>query len=103
MAMKEAIAEQIDGRVLDPLVECIGEGARRYGLPFARDLLAQLPRNAEGLLPYHQAPAALDLAANYARDAGRVIAAILQPLEALDQPVGDGFFSDDADNAAHGP
>lgn len=62
MAMKEAMAEQIDGRVLDPLVECIGEGARRYGLPFARDLLAQLPRNAEGLLPYHQAPAALDLA-----------------------------------------
>ncbi|NNC53398.1 MAG: type I secretion system permease/ATPase [Erythrobacter sp.] len=60
--MEQAIAEQIDGRVLDPLVECIGEGARRYGLPFARDLLAQLPRNAEGLLPYHQAPAALDLA-----------------------------------------
>ncbi|MBY6216722.1 type I secretion system permease/ATPase [Qipengyuania aquimaris] len=60
--MEQAIAEQIDGRVLDPLVECISEGARRYGLPFARDLLAQLPRNADGFLPYHQAPAALDLA-----------------------------------------
>ena len=60
--MEQAVADQIDGRVLDPLVECIAEGARRYGLPFARGLLAQLPRNADGLLPLHQAPAALELA-----------------------------------------
>ena len=60
--MEQTSADQIDGRVLDPLVECIAEGARRYGLPFARGLLAQLPRNAEGLLPVHQAPAALELA-----------------------------------------
>ncbi|QZD90579.1 type I secretion system permease/ATPase [Qipengyuania aurantiaca] len=60
--MEQARAKQIDGRVLDPLVDCIGEAAKRYGLPFARSTLAQLPRNPEGLLPAHQAPAALDLA-----------------------------------------
>ncbi|MBX7460165.1 type I secretion system permease/ATPase [Qipengyuania sp. YG19] len=60
-AMEQAKAEQIGGRVLDPLVDCIGEAAKRYGLPFARNTLGQLPRNTEGLLPVHQAPAALDL------------------------------------------
>ena len=59
--MEQAIAEQIDGQVLDPLVDCIGEAAVRYGLPFSRSMLAQLPRNPQGLLPVHQAPAAFDV------------------------------------------
>jgi hypothetical protein len=48
-------------------------------------------------------PAALDLAVHDGGDAGRVVAAVFEPLEAVDQPVRDGLGSDDADDAAHGP
>ncbi|QZD87272.1 type I secretion system permease/ATPase [Qipengyuania psychrotolerans] len=91
--MEQTAGEQIDGRILDPLVECVAEGARRYGLPFARDLLAQLPRNAEGQLPVHQAPAALELAGlNYDVEHPRRIPATGKHLPAI-AALGDRRFA----------
>ncbi|MBX7513696.1 type I secretion system permease/ATPase [Qipengyuania sp. GH38] len=82
--MEQTVSEQIDGRVLDPLVECVAEGSRRYGLPFARDLLAQLPRNRDGLLPLHQAPAALELAGlNYDIEKRRKLPSTAKDLPAI--------------------
>jgi hypothetical protein len=34
-------------------------------------------------------------------DSGRIIAAIFEPLEAVEQPVRDGAFAQDAYNSAH--
>src|SRR5205085_12314608 len=45
--------------------------------------------------------AALDPAVHDARDARGVVAAVLQPLEAFDEPFLDGSRPDDADDAAH--
>ena len=60
--MDQTKPDRNEGKVLDPLVACIAEAARRHGLPFSGDMLAQLPRNTQGLLPSHQAEAAFDLA-----------------------------------------
>lgn len=46
----------------DPLIQCIGELARRYGLAFSPALLDSLARDASGKLPFHQAAAAVELA-----------------------------------------
>ncbi|WP_341712970.1 ATP-binding cassette domain-containing protein [Erythrobacter sp.] len=58
MSKIEGITE---GAALDPLSECVAELATRYGPAFDPSLLNQLPRNAEGRLPWHQAGAALEL------------------------------------------
>ncbi|HSM52634.1 MAG TPA: ABC transporter transmembrane domain-containing protein, partial [Erythrobacter sp.] len=46
----------------DPLIKCIGELARRYGVAFSPLLFNSLARDAKGRLPFHQAPAAIELA-----------------------------------------
>src|SRR6185503_14593813 len=46
--------------------------------------------------------AALDVAVHHAGDACRVVAAVLQALEAVDQPLLHRAGPDDADDAAHG-
>ncbi len=56
------VDERIEGRLIDPLVECVAELARRFAPAFARVTLEQLPRDASGRLPGHQAGAALELA-----------------------------------------
>ncbi|MNT56625.1 hypothetical protein D3C72_1939390 [compost metagenome] len=45
--------------------------------------------------------AAFDAAVNHGGDAGGIIAAILQPLQAVDQAGNDGACARDADDAAH--
>ena len=47
-------------------------------------------------------PAALELAVDHRRHPGGVVAAVLQPLQALDQPGHNLGPADDADDAAHG-
>lgn len=54
--------EQVTGAVADPLVACVAEVARRLGPRFSPAMLDQLPRGADGLLPGHQADAALEIA-----------------------------------------
>ena len=44
----------------DPLIEAIGELARRYGLAFSPALLDSLARDGEGRLPFHQVAPALE-------------------------------------------
>lgn len=44
----------------DPLIEAIGELARRYGLAFSPSLLDSLARDGEGRLPFHQVAPALE-------------------------------------------
>ena len=56
------VEDRIEGRLIDPLVECVAELSRRYSAGFARVALDQLPRDAQGRLPGHQAGAALELA-----------------------------------------
>ncbi|MFZ9396116.1 MAG: type I secretion system permease/ATPase [Erythrobacter sp.] len=46
----------------DPLIKCIGELARRYGVAFSPLLFDSLARDAAGRLPFHQAMAAVELA-----------------------------------------
>ncbi|TNE29307.1 MAG: type I secretion system permease/ATPase [Alphaproteobacteria bacterium] len=46
----------------DPLIEAIGELAKRYGIAFSPGLLDSLARNSAGHLPFHQAGAAIELA-----------------------------------------
>lgn len=46
----------------DPLIQCIGELARRYGVAFSPMLFDSLARDAAGRLPFHQAEAAIELA-----------------------------------------
>ena len=61
--------------------------------------------DAEPRLEIHQlafGAAALDVAVVQGGDAGRVVAAIFQPLQRLDQQGRDGRFADDSDDAAHG-
>ena len=48
-------------------------------------------------------PAALDPAVDQGRDPGRIIAAVFEPTQPLDQPRCDPFLADDADDAAHQP
>jgi ATP-binding cassette subfamily C protein LapB len=48
--------------LIDPLVECTAELARRYSAAFSRIVLDQLPRDVAGRLPAHQAGAALEQA-----------------------------------------
>ena len=55
----EDIAEGVE---IDTLRECVAEAARRFGPSFDTTLLAQLPRNESGFLPWHQGGAALELA-----------------------------------------
>lgn len=45
----------------DPLILAIMRVAAHYGLPDPRVLFEALPRDEAGLLPFHQAPSALDL------------------------------------------
>ena len=45
---------------------------------------------------------ALDVAVDQGGDAGRIVAAIFQALQRLDQQGGDGSLADDSDDAAHG-
>ncbi len=45
----------------DPLILAIMRVAKHYGLPDPRVLFDVLPRDEAGLLPFHQAPSALDL------------------------------------------
>ncbi len=49
------------GDEVDTLSLCVAEIARRYAPGFAPGALAQLPRQADGRLPWHQADAALEL------------------------------------------
>lgn len=56
------VDEAIEGAELDTLTECVAELARRYGPAFDNALLAQLPRDGRGFLPWHQAGPALELA-----------------------------------------
>lgn len=46
----------------DPLAGCVAELAGHFGLAFSPSLLASLPRDGGGRLPFHQAGAALELA-----------------------------------------
>ncbi|RGP41010.1 Type I secretion system ATP-binding protein PrsD [Altererythrobacter insulae] len=46
----------------DPLIQCVGELARRYGVAFSPLLFDSLARDAQGRLPFHQAEAAIELA-----------------------------------------
>lgn len=54
------VDERIEGRLLDPLIECIAELARRYSRPPSREALSHLPRDSSGRLPAHQAGPALE-------------------------------------------
>ncbi len=54
--------EILAGDNIDTLSLCVGEIARRYSPGFSASALSQLPRNADGRLPWHQADAALELA-----------------------------------------
>ena len=45
----------------DPLIQCIGELASRYGIAFSPALLDSLARDSAGRLPFHQASAAIEL------------------------------------------
>ena len=56
------VEDRIEGRLIDPLIECVAELSRRYSAAFSRVILDQLPRGAGGRLPGHQAGAALELA-----------------------------------------
>ena len=56
------VDDRIEGRLIDPLVECVAELSRRYSTGLARASLDQLPRDAAGRLPAHQAGAALETA-----------------------------------------
>lgn len=56
------VEDRIEGRLVDPLVECVAELSRRYSAAFFRAGLDQLPRDASGRLPAHQAGAALEVA-----------------------------------------
>ena len=46
----------------DPLINAIGELARRYGLAFSPGMFDALARNTQGRLPFHQASAAVEIA-----------------------------------------
>ncbi|MHA6334657.1 type I secretion system permease/ATPase [Qipengyuania sp. CAU 1752] len=54
--------DSLTGESLDSLSLCVAEAARRYAPGFSYSALAQLPRHADGRLPWHQADAALELA-----------------------------------------
>ena len=47
-------------------------------------------------------PAAFELTVMDGADAGRIIAAIFQPFQPIDQPIGHIAASEDSDNTAHG-
>ena len=78
----------------------VGRPARVADADRARQRLAAEPR-----LEVHKlalgAPA-LDVAVDQGGDAGRIVAAIFQALQRLDQQGGDGSLADDSDDAAHG-
>lgn len=59
MSLSEEI---LAGDEIDTLSLCVGEIARRYSPGFSTTALSQLPKNADGRLPWHQADAALELA-----------------------------------------
>ena len=66
----------------------------------ARERLGLEPR-----LQVHQlafSAAAVDVAVHQGGDAGRIVAAILEPLQRVHQERRDRRFADDADDAAHG-
>ena len=54
--------ERTEGRLFDPLAECVAELARRLSGGFSAVVLDDLPRDVHGRLPAHQAGAALELA-----------------------------------------
>ena len=56
------VEDCIEGRLIDPLAECVAELARRFAAAFSRATLDELPRDGAGRLPAHQAGAALELA-----------------------------------------
>ena len=77
----------------------VGRPARVADADRARQRLAAEPR-----LEVHKlalgAPA-LDVAVDQGGDAGRIVAAIFQALQRLDQQGGDRRLADDSDDAAH--
>jgi ATP-binding cassette subfamily C protein LapB len=54
--------ERTEGRLVDPLAECVAELARRLSGGFSGVVLDDLPRDVHGRLPAHQAGTALELA-----------------------------------------
>ncbi|QUL37992.1 ATP-binding cassette domain-containing protein [Erythrobacter sp. JK5] len=54
--------ERLEGIEIDSLSRCVAEIAARYATVVAPSAFAQLPRNADGRLPWHQAESALELA-----------------------------------------
>ena len=89
----------------------IGWALRSDGLPWVAQRVWPMPivpgqrLRAEPRLEVDQlalGPAAVDVAVDQGGDARRVVAAIFQPLQRLDQQGRDGGLADDSDDAAHG-
>ncbi|MEP3051005.1 MAG: type I secretion system permease/ATPase [Erythrobacter sp.] len=56
------LEERLTEADVDSLTLCVAEIARRYASGLSPAALSQLPKNADGRLPWHQADTALDLA-----------------------------------------
>ncbi len=56
------LEDQLEGIAIDSLSRCVAEIAARYSSAVSPAAFAQLPKNADGRLPWHQADAALELA-----------------------------------------
>ena len=54
--------EPTEGIAIDSLSLCVAEVAARFSMPMSPMALAQLPKKADGRLPWHQAEAALEQA-----------------------------------------
>jgi len=86
------VGERIEGKPVDPLIECVAELSRRYSAPFSRLALDQIPRDIEGRLPGHQAGAALELAGlNFEPRPARRLPRGAAPYPALVELGGGGF------------
>ena len=86
------VDERIEGRLIDPLIECIAELSRRYAAAFSHIVLDQLPRDTGGRLPGHQAGAALELAGlNFEPRQMRRLSRNAEPYPALVGLKGDDF------------
>jgi ATP-binding cassette subfamily C protein LapB len=51
----------LDARMADPLLACIGEMAERYGVTFSQSMFSTLARDENGRLPLHQAEPAFEV------------------------------------------
>jgi ATP-binding cassette subfamily C protein LapB len=86
------VDEHIEGRLIDPLIECVAELSRRYAAAFSRIVLDQLPRDTSGRLPGHQAGAALEFAGlNFEPKAVRRLPRSAAPYPALVELKGEDF------------